>query len=150
MVPTTDPNGNVTQYVYNIDDLQTEVIDALADTTTTVYDAVGNAIATTNALGFTTWFVYDTMDRKIAAISPLPLGEGQGEGNGQEVRVISVAGEGTLVLAGGPTTTWTYDADGNVTAVTDPLGNTTWTQYNDQNLPVAITDATGQYDDHQL
>ena len=138
MVATTDPNGNVTQYVYNIDDLQTQVIDALHDTTTTVYDAVGNVISTTDALGNMTTYVYDTMDRKVAQISPLPyLGEGQG------VTVFSVPGLGLVVCGGGPTTTWQYDANGYVTAVTDPLGNTTWTQYNDWNQPVAVTDALG-------
>jgi YD repeat-containing protein len=48
-------------------------------------------------------------------------------------------------LAGGPVTTWSYDLDGNVTSTTDPLGNTTWTQYNSWNLPVAVTDALGAY-----
>ena len=47
------------------------------------------------------------------------------------------------MLAGGPITTWTYDLDGNVTSVTDPLGNTTWTAYNACNLPVSVTDALG-------
>ena len=52
---------------------------------------------------------------------------------------------GQLVGGGGPTTTWQYDPNGNVTAVTDPLGNTTWTQYNAWNEPVAVTDALGAY-----
>ena len=70
------------------------------------------------------------MNRKMAEISPLPY-----SGEGQGVRALSVAGMGQVVLAGGPTTTWQYDANGNVIAVTDPLGNTTWTQYNAWNRP---------------
>ena len=136
MVATTDPNGNVTSYVYNLEGRQTETIDALGDTTTTVYDAVGNVLWVTNALGATTFFLYDAMDRRIAEISPLPqAGEGQG------VRVLSVPGLGQVICGGGPITTWTYDFNGNVTSVTDPLGNTTWTQYNACNLPIAVTDA---------
>ena len=151
MTSTTDPNGNTTSYVYNLEGQQTETIDALGDVTTTVYDAVGNVLSTTNALGATTFFQYDPTNRKIASISPLPYsGEGQASnsplplaGEGQGVRVLSVPGEGQIVVAGGPITTWAYDHDGNVTSITDPLGNTTWTQYNACNLPIAVTDALG-------
>ena len=119
---------------------QTQVIDALGDTTTAVYDAVGNVLAVTNALGATTFYQFDLMNRKIAEISPLPLA-----GQSQSVRLLTIAGLGQVICAGGPITTWQYDLNGNVTSVTDPLGYTTWTQYDAWNLPVAVTDALGAY-----
>ena len=42
-----------------------------------------------------------------------------------------------------PTTTWTYDADGNMLSETDPLGNTTSTSYDGWNRAVSTTDALG-------
>ena len=34
LAPTTDPNGNMTSYVYNLEGRQTQITDALGDTTT--------------------------------------------------------------------------------------------------------------------
>jgi uncharacterized delta-60 repeat protein/RHS repeat-associated protein len=138
LVATTDANGNTTTYTYNVAGQQTAVTDALGDTTTTVYDAVGNALELTNALGWTTFFAYDSMDRKVAEIDPLPQAA-----QAQAVTTVAIAGLGQVVLAGGPITTSSYDANGNVTSTTDPNGHTSWTEYNTWNLPVAVTDALG-------
>jgi RHS repeat-associated protein len=108
------------------------------DAIATVYDAVGNPISTTNAFGFTTQYVYDTMNQEIAEVDPLPLA-----GDAQGVTSLWIPGQGLVVCSGGPTTTWQYDANGNVTAVTDPLGNTISTVYNDWNEAVAVTNALG-------
>jgi RHS repeat-associated protein len=40
-----------------------------------------------------------------------------------------------------PTITYTYDAAGNQTSITDPAGNTTTTAYDHMNRPTTITDA---------
>jgi YD repeat-containing protein len=61
------------------------------------------------------------------------------------VRSLSVPGVGTIIVSGGPITSWTDNADGQVTCEQDPLGGNTWTQYNMANLPVAVTDALGAY-----
>jgi RHS repeat-associated protein len=137
LVSTIDPNGNVTTYAYDLEGRQTQVTDALGDTTTTVYDAVGNVLSVTNALGETTFYQYDSMNRKIAQSSPLPVGENQ------EGFEFSLPGLGLLVCAGGPTTVWQYDANGNVLYVTDPLDHTTSTTYNGWNEPTQVTDALG-------
>ena len=142
MVSTTDPNGNVTQYVYNVEGRQTEVVNALDGATTTTYDAVGNVLSVTDALGWTTSYVYDAMNRKVAEIEPLPQADGQLEGSLESASFV-LPGIGWLYVAGGPITTWTYDDDGNVTEVTDPLLHHTWMQYNACNLPFAVTDALG-------
>jgi uncharacterized delta-60 repeat protein/RHS repeat-associated protein len=138
LIATTDADGNTTAFAYNLVDRQTTVTDALGDSTTTVYDAVGNVLEVTDPLGWATTFQYDTMDRKIAETDPLPQA-----GEAQAVSSVTIAGVGTVVVGGGPTTAWQYDANGNVVATTDPDGNTTWTQYNTWNLPSAVTDALG-------
>jgi len=40
-----------------------------------------------------------------------------------------------------------YDANGNVTSITDPLSKITWTQYNSWNEPIKVTDALGNNKD---
>ena len=150
MVATIDPNGNVTSCVYNVQGRQTETIDALGDVTTTVYDAVGNAIWVTSPAPsgggqgradlpspsgggaggeggtgssvVTTFYAYDSMNRKIQETLPLPDGTGK-------------------LL---PQTTWTYDANGNLVSTTDALNNTTTTRYNGWNLPTQVTDALNE------
>ena len=140
---TTDPNGNVTRFVYNVENRQTQVTDALgsyagdlAHTTSVVYDAVGNPLLATDALGRTTATVYDAMDRKVATVLPLPLA-----GQAQTVTTVLLVGGAQVIVAGGPTTSWSYDLNGNVNAVTDANGNTTSSQYNAWNEPVIVTDA---------
>ena len=128
LASVTDANGNTTRYLYNLENLQTQVTDALgsyvgdpAHTTVATYDAVGNAIFVTDALGRTTAFQYDAMNRKVAATAPLPDAASQAA----------------------PQTTWQYDFDGNLQATTDPLGHTTWTLYDGWNRPTQIIDAVG-------
>ena len=137
LASTTDADGNTTTYAYNIEGRQTQVTNALGETTTVVYDAVGNVLFVTDALGRTTAYQYDSMNRKIAEAEPLP------DSSTNPVAPQQV--EGQLVGGGEPTTTWQYDANGNVIAVTDPLSHTSWTQYDGWNLPVAVTDALGAY-----
>jgi RHS repeat-associated protein len=121
LAATTDPNGNVTSYGYNIENRQTQATDALSNTTTVIYDAVGNVISSTDALGRTTATQYDAMNRRVSQTAPLPDASWQTA----------------------PQTTWQYDLNGNVTSTTDANSHTTWIQYNAWNLPVKVTDALG-------
>ena len=83
-----------TSYAVNADYLNTSVsFTQPADSVATVYDAVGDVLSVTNALGNKTQYVYDNLGRKIEQIDPNPTGGGDGAG---------------------PTTYYGYDADGKL------------------------------------
>ncbi|HEV2969531.1 MAG TPA: autotransporter-associated beta strand repeat-containing protein [Pirellulales bacterium] len=130
---TTDPLGNNTYFGYNLEGEQTQVVDALgsgptdaSQMTTKLYDAVGNVLGVTDPLGRTTQFQYEALNRKVKEIAPAPA-QFSGPASSQT----------------NPTTTWSYDLDGNVTAAVDPLQHETDTAYDGWNLPVSVTDALG-------
>jgi RHS repeat-associated protein len=80
--------------------------------TDVLFDVAGQVVATTDALGNTSYTRYDERDRAIQQRQPDP------DGTGHEFA---------------PVTTYEYDAAGNVSAMTDPLGNTTWFGYDSLN-----------------
>lgn len=123
----------ITTNYYDAAGQLTATIDALGFTSTSRYDASGNlvelteyasAVPTANpstlvlppadASDRTTTFVYDANDRKI---SETRLGV-----------TYSTASDGSIVT-GDLTTTYGYDAVGNVVRTTDPLGASTYTYY---------------------
>ncbi|MGH2855174.1 MAG: hypothetical protein ACRDLF_13390, partial [Solirubrobacteraceae bacterium] len=76
-----DELNRVTQYRYNGDGLQTQVIlpnpvtGGAGDSTTTTtddYDLNGNLVSETNSAGATTQFFFDGLDRKSKEIDPAP------------------------------------------------------------------------------
>ena len=68
----------------------------------------------------TTQYVYDKLDRKIEEIDPTPA-------TGQSA----------------PTTSYTYDPDGNLTQVTDPNGNVTIYKYDEHDHKTAVIQELG-------
>jgi YD repeat-containing protein len=78
------------------------MVNALGDSTTTTYDAVGNVTAFTDELNRTTTFGYD--DRNLLTQITDPLGH---------------------------STTRGYDAVGNLKTLTDALNHTTQYDYDD-------------------
>ena len=88
------------------------------------YDALGRVAASTDGRGNTTTLSYDAQGRVAWTESPLSLGEGQGEG-------ASVA-----------RTTYGYDALGRQVAVTNALGEATYTAYDAENRVVSTWGAT--------
>ena len=108
---TGDPTGErVTGYVYDMLGRQIETIapnptTGEADgtiTTRTTYDANGNVLSSTDALGNTTNYVYDNLGRQVSVQDP-----------------------------DGYTTQYTYDTAGRVASTTDPDGDVTAYGYND-------------------
>ena len=102
----TDPNGNVTSYVYDDFGRMLRQSSPVTGTTTYSYDAAGNLVSTTDANGATTTRTYDELNRVTSATA-------------------SSRAAGTEAL------TWTYDEPasgangiGRVASMTDPTGST--------------------------
>ena len=84
------------------------------------YDARGRVVSTTDALGRTTEFSFDNLGRKVSSTAPAPA--------------VGVARS---------VTRFAYDAVGNLTAVTDPLGFVTTYGYDLLDRRTTVTDARG-------
>jgi YD repeat-containing protein len=94
------------------------------------YDALGNLASVTDALGRTTQYMHDNLGRTIQQIAPDPDDYTASGGTNQGLT--------------SPVTSYAYDAKGNLTATTDPLGYTTRTQYDGLDRPTVVTDALGR------
>jgi len=183
MVASTDALGRVTQYVYDDRNRAVQTIRADASVVSTGYDGGGRIVRTTDALGHTTTYQYDKLGREIAVTTPVPdssgpltasttrygydaqgnlqyvtdaLGAFLGDPNhtttyqydklGRITAMIQAEPDG-LGLSTRPTTTYTYDANGNLVSVTDPRGFTTEYAYDEQNRKIEqvqpATDGSG-------
>ncbi|MDR6973167.1 RHS repeat-associated core domain-containing protein [Leifsonia shinshuensis] len=124
---TTDPAGHTTTYTYDAAGRRTGVTDANGHTTSTAYDADGRQTSLTDPTGAVTAYEYDAAGQQSATVTP----------NGNRTQyAYDPAGQLTKVVeghrAGAPAssdtnvaTAFTYDTDGNLTAVTDPNGHIT-------------------------
>lgn len=114
----TDSPSSKTIYVYRSDGLLQQVKDPTDNTTTFVYDGLGNLVSTTNSLSQTTYYLQTYSGNTLAA-----------------------------QMANGLTRTSAYDANGRLASVTESkdgttLGITRYT-YNAANQLVCTEDATG-------
>lgn len=109
----TDPAGHVTDYTY----------DAYGDIASkTTHPAAG--------VNNTRSFVYDQLGRNVCEASPVATAAG-----------VQCPAAGQPRVAN--TTTRTYDADGEQTSVTDPLGNTTSYSYDGDGNETQVVDPIG-------
>ncbi|MCD4825546.1 MAG: cadherin-like domain-containing protein, partial [Phycisphaerae bacterium] len=118
LLSETDPLGNTTSYVYDVQNRRSQTIapdpdgagPLAAPVTQYAYDVVGNQISVTDALGQTTEYQYDALNRQIKAIHPSP--------------------DGVLPQ---PVTEYAYDVSGNLITEKDSLGHETAYTYNQLN-----------------
>lgn len=133
----TDANGKTSFYVYNAFGQRTEATDSLGAKTYAQYDARGNLLQVTDAKGNATRFEYDRNSRLTKEI--LPLGQAktyQYDATGNLQRHVDPVGNKSLfeydalnrvtkaqrydtVGTLRRTTTYTWDAEGNLTAWSD-------------------------------
>ncbi|MEU6291379.1 DUF6531 domain-containing protein [Streptomyces sp. NPDC046988] len=127
-----DPLGKSTKYTYTAADQLETVTNPLGKITKYGYDVAGNRISVTTPLGYKTTFAYDKDDRQVSMVSA----------------------RGNLSGAIPSKYTWTtgYDAAGNVTSLTDPLGHIAKRSYDALGNLETVTDpaqrtTTYGYDD---
>ena len=110
----TDPAGFVTNYTY----------DAYGDQASVATHPSSNETDTTT-------YVYDGLSRHVCQASP-------------DATALGVACPAPGQPAVADTTTWTYDADNEVTSQTDPNGNTTSYAYDANGNRTDVTDPVGK------
>lgn len=122
------------------------------------YDANGNVLTSTDALGQKTTFTYDPVYNQITSVTDANghtssfAYDGNGnlqtaaDANGKATRFTynSYGQVLTITDALGKKTTLAYDSAGNLTTVTDPLGHSGTIHYDAISRPVQATDALGQ------
>ncbi|MCP4428303.1 MAG: PKD domain-containing protein, partial [Chloroflexi bacterium] len=119
-----DPLGQTTQFNYDALDRLIAAADPLSRTTTYAYDRVSNQIGLTDAEGVTTRYAYDALNR-LAQVTENHVPGGQ-------------ADEQTNVA-----TQFAYDAVGNLTAMSNPLGNSFTFAYDALNRLASSADPLG-------
>ncbi|HEV7237955.1 MAG TPA: RHS repeat-associated core domain-containing protein [Thermoanaerobaculia bacterium] len=170
LISVTDPNGNVTNHVYDDFGQMTSQSSPVTGTATYEYDQAGNLTQTTDGNGASTERTYDATNRVVTAVS-------EREGNTETIQWTydsATAGEyglgrpATMEEATGLTEysyerrgllrremrkfmdlpfvqTYGYDANGNRTTIGYPSGRIVTYAFDDAGRPVAATGTmTGQ------
>jgi RHS repeat-associated protein len=186
---TYDANGNQTQivdaaghttgYSYDGDNQQVKVTQPDGTTVSTAYDANGNVTRRTDAAGNTTRYSYDGLDRVVSTTSPLgetasyaydlagnrisltdPSGRTTSFAYDQGNELIGISysdgvtpdvtysydadGQRSFMSDGTGTTGYSYDANGRLTSVTNGAGATVSYSYDPAGLLTALTYPNGQ------
>ncbi|MGW8724890.1 ricin-type beta-trefoil lectin domain protein [Streptomyces sp. NPDC055808] len=166
LTKTVDPTGALTSTAFDAFNRPTLVTDALGQATKTEYDAVGNITKSTDALnksttftytpanlqatatnplGKTTWYGYDSDGHRTSATSPGGAKSTWSfDADGRLKSQTDARGNATGADPAKFTTTYGYDAAGNQSMITNPLGERTTTEYNALNQPVSVTNPLGK------
>src|SRR6202171_6429893 len=167
LTSVTDPNGNVTTYVY--DDFGRMLSQSSAVTGTTVYsyDLAGNLVSTTDANGATTVRTYDSLNRVLTANSTRSGVDEEDVGYTYDTAAEGGFGVGRLSQMAAPAmltvytydrrglltstddvdyvTTFAYDADGNRTSLGYPSGQVVSYSYDFAGRPVTASSASNTF-----
>jgi len=179
LVAITDPIGRIARSERNERGLLTKVTAPDGTIQQFAYDSYGRKVAETDPHGRTTKFTYDELSRVIRQedhagrvtlfdYTEIPQGCSSCTLTPHPSRIIAPDGTVTAMLydtegqllsrtvaqgtAAQATTLFSYDNDGNMTSMTDPLGRVTRYTYDDEHHRLTQTDALGRvtkwtYDD---
>jgi RHS repeat-associated protein len=140
---STDADGNVTHNAYDADGELTQVTDPTGAVTTNTYDPLGRRISTTDPLGRTSSFGYDADGNQTSMTDPTgAIMTAMFDADSEQVTQVAADGNASGASASDFTTTYGYDADGEQTSLTDPLGHTSTTTYDADGEKTQTTDAT--------
>lgn len=154
-----DANGNL---IYRADPVDGTSYGGV-DETFWLYDEQNRVVSTTNSLGYTTLYDYDTRGNLLhiyypdgSVITNTYYGDGQLQsrtdplGNTTRYYYYPITGDLWKVVDPlGNETTYEYDELGRKTAEIDALGNRTTYRYDGRDQLVAITDPSGNTTRHQ-
>lgn len=157
--------GQVTQFVYNNEKRLTTVQRKNAggtfdDLFSYTYDSAGNRLTQTDAVGRTTRFAYDPLDRMTAVADPLDKQTTFAyDAAGNRTGVVDALGRQTVFIhddldrliqteqrgvTPAAITEFTYDAAGSLVSVNDPENSTTTYQYDRLSQNTSVTQPLGQ------
>jgi RHS repeat-associated protein len=126
----TDPNGHVSRATYDAHGNRLTETDALGRTTTTTYDALEDPTSSIDPAGVTTTMAYDAA-RNLQSISRPLTSTGQTQLVTYHYDDAGHPGDVTAVTdPGGQNWHYSYDSNGDLAGVTDPLGNRATDQFN--------------------
>ncbi|SEN50187.1 DNRLRE domain-containing protein, partial [Lihuaxuella thermophila] len=156
----TDPNGNKKTVTYTADDkVQTLAYPITVGgsvqtaTTTFAYDTVNKLTTVTDPKGTKTLYTHNDYGNVVQITQdPAGLNYKQTFTYNNENQLVSQKDANANAANSSATYNYTYDANGNLTKVTNPLNETTTTTYDENNNPIKETDANGntttnEYDD---
>jgi RHS repeat-associated protein len=126
LLSTTDPRGKTTSFAYDANGNRTSVTDPLANVTASTFDSLNHLDTVTDPRGKITNYDYD-VDGNLVALTT-PLGNKKTFAyNAENHLANSVDPRGNAAGANPADFRWVYayDAAGNKTSETDPLGNQT-------------------------
>ncbi|MGH2620385.1 MAG: RHS repeat-associated core domain-containing protein [Anaerolineales bacterium] len=130
----TDPNGSVTQFVYDQFGQRIEVIDPLLNPTVYAYDSLGRLKTVEGPLGHVSWTCYDAAGRIVRSVA-----NASGDGGTPQTDPCNAASyQPSVDPAMDRITTYVYDDRGNLIAAIDPAGMVTHTYYDANNRPVTV------------
>lgn len=134
LISSTDQYGNVARSEYDRLGRVIATIDPSLQKNTTTYDAYSRVLTATDALNNVTTFTYDDATRRVTIRTPEGI---------VTSTVRTRTGETLSVTAGGNTTTYTYDRNGNLKTVSDGLGALESRSYDSIGRQLMSTDANG-------
>jgi len=141
---TTDENGNVTQHNYDANGNLLKTTEAVGTpeqrTTDYIVDASGQRISMTrrgdaNTADATTQYTWDNYGNILSITDP--------EGGITQYTHDALGNALTKTDPNGQVWKRSYDNRGNLLSVTDPLNRTTRIAYDKAGLPISLTDAAG-------
>lgn len=159
LTSVTDTGGGVTQFGYDANHLMTTMTDPNNGTITNVYDSQGRLTSQTDAMQRKTTYQYDPAQttitspkgnvtvQKFDANGEL-VSETKGSGTSSSATWTYLYDPATLMLVDvtdpdGHDVSYARDPNGNPTRVSDGLGRTTVTTYNQFSEPTSVTDPSG-------
>lgn len=138
----TNARGCRTQYIYDNNENQIEMIDATGNSSFMSYDTFGQLTSYTNPGGYTTTLSYDDHGNWANLTDA--------RGNVTEY-IYDLGGRQTSMTdANGYTTTYTYNENNRLTKVIDALGNVTIYHYNEGGESTGKIDANGHETQYQI